>query len=82
MAAWRRSRSGDNSEQLLRLRRNLARARERELTERQAEALRLYYDEGLTMPAIALRLGVSKSTVSRTLERGRKNLIKCLQYSL
>ena len=34
------------------------------------------------MGAIAKELGVDKSTVSRTLSRGRKRLKRYLQYSL
>ena len=39
MTVWSRSHSADNSEQLERLRKNLRRARERELTARQREML-------------------------------------------
>ena len=65
-----------------RLRRNLAKVRARELTPRQSEMIHLYYDLGLSMGAIAKELGVDKSTVSRTLSRGRKRLKRYLQYSL
>ena len=65
MAAWRLSHSEDNEEQLERLRRNLRRAREDELTPRQRQMLR----------------HVNKSTVSRTIARGRNRLKKCLKYS-
>ena len=82
LTAWERSHSEDNSEQLERLRRNLAKVRARELTPRQSEMIHLYYDLGLSMGAIAKELGVDKSTVSRTLSRGRKRLKRYLQYSL
>lgn len=72
----------DNSDQLDRLRRNLRLARQSELTERQREVLRLRYEEGMSLSAIALRLQVNKSTVSRTVNRGKKRLRKYLQYSL
>ena len=49
---------------------------------RQAEMIHLYYDLGLSMPQIAARLGITKSTVSRTLARGRERLKRYLQYSL
>ena len=39
------------------------------------------YDQGKTMTKIALQLHVNKSTVSRTLARGRARLKKCLKYS-
>ena len=71
LAAWERENGEDNSEQLERLRRNLRRVRSAELTGRQAEMIHLYYD-----------LGITKSTVSRTLARGRERLKRYLQYSL
>lgn len=82
MAAWRREERGDNSERLERLRRNLRQARGRELTARQAQILSMYYDEELSITAIARELGLCKSTVSRTLHRGRERLKRYLQYSL
>lgn len=82
LAAWERENGEDNSEQLERLRRNLRRVRRTELTSRQAELLHLYYDLGLSMPRIAKELGIDKSTVSRTIARGRERLKRYLQYSL
>ena len=52
-----------------------------ELTARQAEMLHMYYDLGLTMTQVAHELGVNKSSVSRTIARGRERLRRCLQYS-
>ena len=43
--AWQLSEAEDNKEQLARLYRNLRHVREAELTQRQAEMIRLYYDE-------------------------------------
>ena len=63
MAAWRLSHSEDNAEQLERLRRNLRRAREQELTPRQRQMLRMYYDEGKSMAKIAMLLHVIKGTI-------------------
>lgn len=82
MTVWLRANAGDNGEQMIRLRRNLRRAREEELTERQREMVGLYYDQGMTMPQIAERLGVSRSTVSRTLRRARARLYRFLRYTL
>ena len=82
MTVWLRANAGDNGEQMTRLRRNLRRAREEELTERQREMVGLYYDQGMTMPQIAERLGVSRSTVSRTLRRARARLYRFLRYTL
>lgn len=82
LAAWECLHAGDNSEQIGRLLRNMRRARESELTERQAEMLHLYYDLGRSMPRIAQELGVNKSTVSRTLARARARLKRYLRYTL
>ena len=82
MTVWRRANAADNGEQMTRLRRNLRLARERELTERQREMVALYYDQGMTMPQIAERLGVNRSTVSRTLRRARDRLHRFLRYTL
>ena len=82
LARWLREQSGDNSERLERLRRNLRRAREAELTQRQRAMLYLYYDRGHSMTRIAMELAVNKSTVSRTLARARRRLYRCLKYSL
>ena len=81
MAAWERENSEDNSEQLTRLRRNMRRVRAQELTSRQEEMLHLYYDLGMSIPQIAREKGLNKSTVSRTLARGRERLKRYLQYS-
>lgn len=82
MTVWMRANAQDNSEQLRRLRQNLRRAREQELTDRQREMVSLYYDQGMTMPQIAERLGVNRSTVSRTLRRARDRLYRFLRYTL
>ena len=82
LARWLREQSGDNSERLERLRRNIRRAREAELTQRQREMLYLYYDRGHSMTRIAMELAVNKSPVSRTLARARRRLYRCLKYSL
>ena len=70
MAVYTREMAEDNSQQLGRLKENLARALRQDITDRQRLYLQLYYDQGLTMPQIASRLGVNKSTVSRTIHRG------------
>ncbi len=82
LADWNLHHSQDNSDRLERLRRNLRKAREKELTPRQRQMLRMYYDEGKSMTKIAMSLKVNKSTVSRTISRGRKRLHRYLQYSL
>ena len=82
MTVWLRETAEDNHDQLERLRRNLRRAREQELTPRQREILALYYDRGLKMPQIARKLGINRSTVSRTVKRAKERLFRCLRYAL
>lgn len=82
LTVWNRQNAADNSERLERLRRNLRRAREQELTPRQRQLLELYYDRGMTIPQIAEELGLNRSTVSRTLRRARDRLYRCLRYAL
>lgn len=80
LAAYMQYMYEDNSERIDRLKRNLSRALRQDITPRQREYMMLYYGENMTMPAIAARCGVHKSTVSRTLKRGREKLYRCLRY--
>ena len=82
MTVWLRENAEDNADPLERLRRNLRKARQQELTPRQRQMLALYYDQGLKMPQIALELGVNRSTVSRTIHRAKERLYRCLRYTL
>lgn len=81
LMAWNRATAEDNSEQMARLRRNLRRAMETELTPRQREIVRLYFDQELSVSEIARQEGVHKSSVSRTLNRAKTRLKSHLQYS-
>lgn len=78
---WLQEESDDNGRRRQRLLHNLTKAVAEELTPRQREMLHLYYYEQLNMVRIAARLGVNKSTVSRTLCRARRRLHHILQYS-
>ena len=71
---------GDNSDSHRRLLRNMRAAMKDELTPRQLQMIAMYYGENIKIPEIARRLGVDKSTVSRTLKRVRKRLARCLKY--
>ena len=51
-----------------------------DITEKQRNYLLLYYGEGLNMCEIGERMGVDKSTVSRTIKRGEDKLRRCLRY--
>ena len=81
LSAWKQANCEDNSEQMERLRRNIRRAREAELTDKQKEVIFLYYDLGMSVTQIAQEKGLNKSSVSRTLARGRERLKRYLQYS-
>lgn len=62
--------------------RNMRTAIKEELTDRQREMMLLYYSTPRrTMESIARELGLNRSSVSRTLARGRKRLLRVLKYS-
>ena len=82
LPAWLMEHRETNDEQMERLRRNLKRVRERELTARQRQVLALYYDRKMNIPQIAGELGVNRSTISRTIRRAKKRIHRYLQYSL
>ena len=80
MAVYSRAMAEDNSQQMARLKHNLVRALREDVTARQREFLLLYYGERLNMRQIGEKLGVDKSTVSRTIKRGEARLRRCLRY--
>ena len=80
MARWGALMAEDNSGELTFIRSKLAKALAEEVTPRQREVLALYYQGQLTLDQIGRRLGISTSTVSRTLRRGEKRLRRCLRY--
>lgn len=82
MAAYMRSIAPDNDETIERLKRNLRIARREELTPRQRQVLQLYFEQEMTMEQVAQRLGITKSTVSRTIARAKSRLRRCLRYAL
>ena len=80
MAVYAQVMAEDNSEQMGRLRRNVMRALQEDVTTRQRECMLLYYEKGLNMRQIAELTGVDKSTVSRNIKRGESRLRRCLRY--
>ena len=60
--------------------RRVKRVIENELSPLQRETLMAYYFQRETIPQIALRRGVNKSTVCRTLQRAERKLQQYLQY--
>ena len=79
MAVYNRQMAPDNDQELSLLKRNLIRALKEDITPRQRETMLLYYGQGLNMREIGLKLGVDKSTVSRTIKRGERRLQRCLR---
>jgi len=79
---WRSAQGGDNREQMERLFNNLPKAMREELTDRQRQMLQMHFLQGMSVTVIAGKLGVSKSTVSRTLARSTDKLFHSLRYSL
>lgn len=53
---------------------------EEALTERQREMITLYYFDRDNIPQIAEKLGVNRSTVSRTISRGRRNIMEKMKF--
>ena len=80
MAVYTREMAADNSKEMSRLKRNLIRCLKEDVTEKQRVALMMYYADGLNMREIGERLGVDKSTISRTIKRGERRLQRCLRY--
>lgn len=64
------------------LRSALPKVIENRLSSRQRECVKLYYFENLNMAQTAKRLGIERSTVSRTLKRARENIRLSLEYIL
>lgn len=81
MAAYLASVAETNDDSIDRVKRNLRIAMREDLTPRQVELVSKYFFEHMTMDEIAKELGISKSTVSRTISRAKNNLKKCLKYS-
>lgn len=68
---------GDKHRLMIKIMRNII---ENELSERQRQMIGLYYFRRMNIPEIAEMLGVNRSTVSRTLSRGRRNILEKMKY--
>lgn len=79
---WQKGMAATNEENMARLRKNLTLAIQEDLTPRQREILQMILSEGLSQAQIAKKLGLEKSTVSRTVARAKKKLERVLRYSL
>ncbi len=72
--------NGTNERQVNYLKKQLKRAMDSELTERQREILSMFYFGGMSVTEIAVHYGVNKSTISRHLKRSREKLHAVLSY--
>lgn len=82
LISWLRENAETNDAAMERLKRNLLKAVNEELTPKQRETLLMYYFEDLSMAEIAEKQGVTLSTVSRSITRAKKRLERVLKYSL
>lgn len=74
------TRSDDPRRDAQAMRKRIALVVENELTDRQRYIVTAYYWERKTLQAIADELGVNKSTVWRTLQRGKARVARYLKY--
>lgn len=82
LQSYLRSIAGTNDDAIERLKRHLPEAIREELTPRQQQVLQLRYFEHLKGSEISEKLGVERSTVSRTLDRAESRLKRVLKYCL
>ena len=82
LLAWLQENAEDNQADLDKMRRNLVRAIREELTPRQQKLLQMHYFERLSKAEIARRVGVHKSTVTRTISRAESKLKHVLSYTV
>lgn len=82
LQSWLKSIAGTNDDAIERLKRHLPEAIREELTPRQQQILQLRYFEHLKGSEISEKLGVNRSTVSRTLDRAESRLKRVLKYCL
>lgn len=72
----------DNSNKINKLKIVLKKALHDELTERQIQAIKLYYIDNLSQKEIANALNIDKSCVSRHIKKGKITLEKFLKYNI
>lgn len=80
MAVYSRQIAGDSSQEVSRLKKNLIRAIQEDVTPRQRQVLLMYYGQGMNTREIGEALGLHRSTISRTIKRGEQRLYRCLRY--
>lgn len=78
---WMKQNAGNNEESLARVKRNLSKAIQQELTPSMRTYLQMYFFDRKTMKEIGDACGVDKSTVCRGITRACNRLYHVLQYS-
>lgn len=78
---WLDGQGEDNRSELDRVKRILPVVIAECCTDRQKTFIAHYFGDQITMPEIAERYGVRKSTVSRTISRGLNRIYKYLRFS-
>lgn len=78
---WACEQGGGNTEDLERAKRYIPIVLNEALTPVQRNYIIHYYVDLKNMEEIAREFGVDRSTVSRTIKRGRKNAYNCLRFA-
>ena len=81
-ALFMRAGRRDNSREHRALRRTVARVVEEELTIRQRQIVQLFFYDGMSAAEIAQELGLARSTVYRTMQRGMRRIERSMRYAL
>ena len=79
---WYREHSAGNSNTLQQLMTYLPQAMETELTDRQRQMIHMYFYEEMNITQIAQALSLNPSSVSRTLHRATRRLLRVLRYAV
>lgn len=79
---WEQESGETNDKDIKRLKEKVKEAIDRELTPRQREVLLIALSTGFSQKKIAEKLGVDKSTISRTIARAVGRLRKVLRYAV
>lgn len=80
MALYSMQMASDNSKEISRLKRNLIRALQEDVTERQRQTLLMYYAQGYNMREIGERLGGGPVHHIPHHQAGERRLQRCLRY--
>lgn len=82
LKAWMLNGKNDNCDDLERAKRMIIPAMEASCTEKQKTYIVHYFVDEMTTTEIARIYGISKSSVSRGIHSGLKNLYRCMRFSV